>query len=1019
MVIDYKWLNHCTQPIQGAMPLLETELSQVSGSKYFFSADFLKGFWQIPIHKNSQEYFSFMTRNGVYSPTRIPQGAMDSPLFFQSQLSLIFHDLMDEKKMLLWIDDVLIHAKTWEEYIILVDRFFNRCAEYHLQVSVKKTTFVDLKTTFCGRTITGTGVTYRPRNFETFLNMIEPTEAGQLSSFLMGINWMRDSILNTSAESSFTSIAAPLWRLLENVYTKAKSRKKAYFQHVKLKDVGWTKEHTTAFTNLKRKLADSCIENAFIKPNAKICIFTDASNRFHASMITQVAAEDWNEIKDVSELKHTPVACSSGEFKGSQYRWRMIEKEAYPLILALEEWEYILLTPSGIHVYGDHKNLITLYHPERISPPLTAGAEHRVTNWLHLLSKYKVNILKHIAGEKNLWTDLLSRWANPNFVNNATPSAVVRVNAIKTQQGKRKRASSIKQPKPRQGNYEHSEILSTSLRLQYDYGNPITELPSHSIILVAQANITEAEKLWCSQHEQHFDLDQHGLRRYKGKIWLPPSNTELLVRFCIGAHCGVESGHTEPGHRGLHTTLSYLKESFWWERMDEFVRKFLDSCLCCLKDKVTGDIIPRPHANHIFDDPENCKAGKVLALDFMHVRPLDPSSEHPFVWILVMKDVFSDKIELIPCESTTSDVVATAISWWIARFQKPQYLLTDQGSHFTAGIIDELAKMYDVKHHFTTAYCPWSHGCIENVIRDLRILLRVVLRSAKQPFHKWPYYLPSVMGIMNQTPSETLGGLSPNRVFMGLEQYNPLHVIYNPTTPSISTVDYSSSSIFDGKTLSQYVTQLQQSLHDFHNIASRAKTLRRDRNVRYHNNQNALLTFRARELGIRVSDLKPEHLLPSFIPGDFVLVATPKKPSTPKLPAVWRGPYRVLRAVSSHVYEVEHLVTQKILPAHICRLRFYADSHLDLPLMLLDSLNFENSMFDTFTVDTICGHRWSESLNSYEFYVSWLGFSEYDNSWIEFTQLHEDVPTLVSRYIDTLSASHPDRAVLVRLLRKC
>ena len=166
--------------------------------------------------------------------------------------------------------------------------------EFNLQVNIKKTTLASNKATFCGRDITGTGVTYQARNTETFRNMSEPKLAGDLSQFLMGINWMRDSILNNGATDSFASLSAPLWKLLETVYLRASSRKKQRYKNLKVSDCGWSAVHSEAFQRLKAKLVDQCIEQSFHIPGAKLCLFTDASDHYYAALLTQVVA--WEKL---------------------------------------------------------------------------------------------------------------------------------------------------------------------------------------------------------------------------------------------------------------------------------------------------------------------------------------------------------------------------------------------------------------------------------------------------------------------------------------------------------------------------------------------------------------------------------------------------------------------------------------------------------------------------------------------------------------------------------------------------
>ena len=243
--------------------------------------------------------------------------------------------------------------------------------------------------------------------------MSEPKLAGDLSQFLMGINWMRDSILNNGATDSFASLSAPLWKLLETVYLRASSRKNQRYKNLKVSDCGWSAVHSEAFQRLKAKLVDQCIEQCFHIPGAKLCLFTDASDHYYAALLTQVV--DWDPALPVQEQKHIPMATLSGEFRNSEVNWRIIEKEAYPLILALQQWENLLLIPAGFNVYVDHKNLVHLFAPENTSPPLSKGAQLRVYNWLYLLGQYKINTMEHLAGENNAWADMLSRWANPSF----------------------------------------------------------------------------------------------------------------------------------------------------------------------------------------------------------------------------------------------------------------------------------------------------------------------------------------------------------------------------------------------------------------------------------------------------------------------------------------------------------------------------------------------------------------------------------------------------------------------------
>ncbi|OWZ01646.1 hypothetical protein PHMEG_00026927 [Phytophthora megakarya] len=103
----YRPVNKETVSIAGVMPNLDVALDQVSGSYGFAKFDLMKGFWQMPLHPDSQELMSFMTEDSVFTLLRVPQDAMDSSVHFQNQLQDGFRELL-ERHCLIWIDDIIV-----------------------------------------------------------------------------------------------------------------------------------------------------------------------------------------------------------------------------------------------------------------------------------------------------------------------------------------------------------------------------------------------------------------------------------------------------------------------------------------------------------------------------------------------------------------------------------------------------------------------------------------------------------------------------------------------------------------------------------------------------------------------------------------------------------------------------------------------------------------------------------------------------------------------------------------------
>jgi hypothetical protein len=51
--------------------------------------------------------------------------------------------------------------------------------------------------------------------------------------------------------------------------------------------------------------------------------------------------EEWHADKGVTEKSHDLLACKGGTFTGAPLHWSVTEKEAYPIVKACEERQYL------------------------------------------------------------------------------------------------------------------------------------------------------------------------------------------------------------------------------------------------------------------------------------------------------------------------------------------------------------------------------------------------------------------------------------------------------------------------------------------------------------------------------------------------------------------------------------------------------------------------------------------------------------------------------------------------------
>ncbi|KAE8992472.1 hypothetical protein PR001_g20930 [Phytophthora rubi] len=156
MTIDTRSVNERTEPMPWPMPVLDVVLGELEGARVYFVLDWFRGYWQLPLHPDSQELYSFVTHRGIYTPTRVPMGATDAVAYCQGVVEEIFGDLLGDG-ILAWLDDILGYAENEEALLVLLDKVLARCESYGLKLHAKKCAFFATEVKWCGRIISAQG----------------------------------------------------------------------------------------------------------------------------------------------------------------------------------------------------------------------------------------------------------------------------------------------------------------------------------------------------------------------------------------------------------------------------------------------------------------------------------------------------------------------------------------------------------------------------------------------------------------------------------------------------------------------------------------------------------------------------------------------------------------------------------------------------------------------------------------------------------------------------------------------
>jgi hypothetical protein len=242
-------------------------LEDVKSAKVFGLFDFLKGYWQIALVEECQEWLSYMTHRKVYTPRRVPQGCTDAALFFQSTIQKCLEELL-HKHLLVWIDDLLVFAEDVPTYLVKLERLFELLDFFGFKISPKKSSLFEREVRWCGKLINGDGVRHDPERIRALQELPYPQTARELQQFLCATNWMRESLID------YARISRPLQDALDAALSQASKRTKRMASGIMV-DLGATEK--TAYDEMKKLLSTS-MTRAFPREGSIMCLLTDASD---------------------------------------------------------------------------------------------------------------------------------------------------------------------------------------------------------------------------------------------------------------------------------------------------------------------------------------------------------------------------------------------------------------------------------------------------------------------------------------------------------------------------------------------------------------------------------------------------------------------------------------------------------------------------------------------------------------------------------------------------------------------
>jgi transposase InsO family protein len=680
--------------------------------KYFGTLDLTHGYWQVGLTQESMKYTAFICCLGLYMFTRVAMGLRNASGHFQQRL--VYEVLMGLIWLIceLYIDDLIVHAKTKEEFLVNLRKIFERFSSKGLLMNPAKC-YLGMETAeFVGKQIDNEGISFSAKKLSGVELFPLPKSANDIKKFIGLVNYFRDHIPHT------TEIIAPLLALIPD-YDKRKHRR---LQWRELDDkkvertTGDILEHMRpayeAFERAKNAIIE-CPKLYFFQYDRDTILCTDASDIGAGGYLYQVDKEG----------REYPIAFASKSFSKQQRRWATPDKEAFAIYYCVKKFSHYL---RDIHftIRTDHKNLLYI----------DKDPDAKIRRYKLALQEYDCD-WEYINTHDNIVADDMSRLC-PSVHNEISEQFPI----------------------------EEREWLNAIIQefeIPQKVYNFLGQIHNSQVgHLGVEKTIHRVEKIF-ADYDAYYTEDIDG-----------DSHQQTSIRMMQDIESTIQSHPTNERYRTIRSDIKRREKKFTQAleelRADEeinldsasirrYVKKFIRQCPCCQKMsqiKIPIHTIPFTTASYY----------PMERLNIDTIGPLK-EDEDGNTYLIAIIDCFSRWVGLYPVKDVTANEAVKALLDHFAVFGCPTQLLSDNGSQFINQLIDEFMKLISTEHITTLAYSKEENAMVERVNKESMRHIRNLIFEYKDT-NKWRNFSKMVMRILNATVHESIG-VSPSQILFG------------------------------------------------------------------------------------------------------------------------------------------------------------------------------------------------------------------------------------------------------------
>ena len=719
--IDFRKVNDVTKKDSFPLPRIDDSLNKLGGSSWFSTMDLASGYWQVAMDEKDAEKTAFITESGLFQFKVLPFGLCNAGATFQRLMQLALAGLSWEM-VLVYIDDLIVHSKSFEEHLGHLKEVFEKLRNAGLKMSPKKCNFFRREVIFLGHIVNEDGVKTDPSKINAVNEWPQPTTVKDVQAFLGLCGYYRKFI------KGFAQIAQPLYQLFK-------------------KDVSfiWSEDCQKAFDLLKRTMTEAPILS-YPRTEGQFVLDTDASNYALGVVLSQ--------IQDGQEKV---ILYYSKSLSKAERNYCVTRRELLAVVMGVQHCHHYLLG-NKFKIRTDHGSLRWLMNFK--------NPEAQTARWLNILSKYDFDI-EFRQGTKHGNADGLSRRHPCEKECCRKCSRAEEVDASH-------RACALQINDPLDSKIDETWVEGVSneeiiemQRADVNISKVIKWLengcrPSWSEIKEKNRrlkslwhewrNLMLRDKMLCHQKEQEGDQ--------VNKLHLV---APLSVRYCVFA---ILHNDKLGGHQGINRTVAAVKQRFWWPLLQDDIQRWCNECVPCQERKKSRHKA-YPLQQHIATEP--------LERIGMDILSFTTESDEGNTCALVICDYFSKFCWAVALEDHRAVTVADALVHnVILKMGLPTYIHTDQGREFQSGLIKELGNILQIGKTRTSPYRPQSDGLVE---RFNRTCLDMLAKLCEGNPSDWDQHLPFVIAAYNATPHASTG-CTPNLLMLNRETTMPVDLMF-------------------------------------------------------------------------------------------------------------------------------------------------------------------------------------------------------------------------------------------------